>query len=84
MLEEIRVERVNLASEPQTKRVLDLITISKCLNKPILSVISSPINMLYVNYTLCEMHPDTKYICIMLKSFKKSDVKTHTLFNTNQ
>ena len=35
MLEEIRVERVNLASEPQTNGVLDLIKASKCLNKPI-------------------------------------------------
>ena len=85
MSEEMKVERVKLALEPQTNVVLYLMQASKCLNKPIFERYKGfQKRALHELYLVRGMHPDTKEICIMVKSSKTPDSKPRILFNTNQ
>ena len=69
MSEEMKAERVKFASEPQTKGVLGLIKASKYLNKPIIERYKGfQKRALGELYLVREMHPDTKEICIIVKS----------------
>ena len=68
----MKVEKLKLSSEPQTNGVLDLIKASKCLNKPIFERYKGfQKQALRELYLVRKMHPDTKEICIMVKSSKK-------------